>query len=99
MLNWSEGLLPCGGLSILGPDNAAFPVCNIPLGGIEHVYFKQIAIALCLLSIITLEVLRTKQRLAQYDTVCMEYVGNKSTARRSLGDLLNLPYTSRARHR
>lgn len=26
MMNWSEGLLPCGVLSILGPDNAAFPV-------------------------------------------------------------------------
>lgn len=40
MLNWSEGLLSCGVLSILGSDNAVFPVYNNPLGSIEHVYFK-----------------------------------------------------------
>lgn len=81
MLNWSEGFLPCGVLSILGPDHAAFPVCNNPLGSTEYVYFKQIAIALCLLSMISLEVPNRDWR----NTILCVYIRKNSTARRSLG--------------
>lgn len=77
MLNWSEVFLPCGVLSILGPDHAAFPVCNNPLGSTEHVYFKRIAIALCLLSMISLEVPNRDWR----NTILCLYVRKNSTAR------------------